>query len=403
MNNTFLEKKADVIIIGGGPVGLVTALKLTLSGISVIVIEISDKPYAEPRASTFHPPTLDLLDQLGISSKLIEKGRKSKKWQFSFFNSENKVVFDLGILSNDTNHPYRLQCEQINLIKIASTILLKKNSESISYNTRAITISENTQSVSVKAIKGGENITFSGKWLVGADGANSMARKHINVKFEGKTYPSSSVSINTTFPFHDYINNLYGVNYFWSEDWSFSMFRTKSFWRVGYSPQKNLSDKEALNDKNIQDQLSKIVQIENRFGIQSAVIYRIHKRIVKSFRKGRVILAGDSAHLNSPSGGFGMNGGIHDAFNLCDKLIRIFNGSSDNLLDLYSRQRKYAAVSDIQETSDQNYKKHREKNHKKRLEALNELKKIKENKEEYLKYLRKTSLISSLKDASRIN
>ena len=86
MNSTFLEKKADVIIIGGGPVGLVAALKLTLSGISVIVIEISDKPYAEPRASTFHPPTLDLLDQLDISSKLIENGRKSKKWQFSFFN-----------------------------------------------------------------------------------------------------------------------------------------------------------------------------------------------------------------------------------------------------------------------------------------------------------------------------
>ena len=84
MNSTFLEKKADVIIIGGGPVGLVAALKLTLSGISVIVIEISDKPYAEPRASTFHPPTLDLLDQLDISSKLIENGRKSKKWQFSF-------------------------------------------------------------------------------------------------------------------------------------------------------------------------------------------------------------------------------------------------------------------------------------------------------------------------------
>jgi len=403
MNSTFLEKKADVIIIGGGPVGLVAALKLTLSGISVIVIEISDKPYAEPRASTFHPPTLDLLDQLDISSKLIENGRKSKKWQFSFFNSENKVVFDLGILSNDTNHPYRLQCEQINLIKIASTILLKKNSESISYNTKAISISENTQTVSVNAIKGEENITFSGKWLIGADGANSMVRKHLNVKFEGKTYPSSSVSINTTFPFHNFINNLYGVNYFWSEEWSFSMFRTKSFWRVGYSPQKNVSDKEALNNQNIQDQLSKIVEVEKHFGIQSAVIYRIHKRIVKSFRKGRIILAGDSAHLNSPSGGFGMNGGIHDAFNLCEKLIKIFNGSNDSLLDLYSRQRKYAAVSDIQETSDQNYKKHREKDHKKRLEALSELKKITEDKEEYLKYLRKTSLITSLKNASKIN
>ena len=403
MNNTFLEKKADVIIIGGGPVGLITALKLTLSGISVIVIEMSDKPYSEPRASTFHPPTLDLLDELGISKTLIENGRKSSKWQFSFFNSNERAVFDLSILSKDTNHPYRLQCEQINLVKTASNILLKENFESISYNTKAIGIKEDKKKVLVNAKRGEDNIIFSGKWLIGADGANSIVRKHLDIKFDGKTYPTSSMSINSPFPFHNFINNLYGVNYFWAEDWSFSMFRTKSFWRVGYSPQNYNSDGDALNKINIQKQLSRIVPEKNSFDIQSAVIYKIHKRIVKSFREGKIILAGDSAHLNSPSGGFGMNGGIHDAFNLCDKLIKIFNGSNDSLLDLYSRQRKYAAISDIQETSDQNYKKHREKDHKKRLETLKELQKIVENKDEHLEYLRKTSLITSLKNASKID
>ena len=403
MNNTFLEKKADVIIIGGGPVGLITALKLTLSGISVIVIEMSDKPYAEPRASTFHPPTLDLLDELGISKTLIENGRKSRNWQFSFFNSDKRAVFDLSLLSKDTNHPYRLQCEQINLVKTASNILLKENFESISYNTKAIGIKEDKKKVLVNAKRGEDNIIFSGKWLIGADGANSIVRKHLDIKFDGKTYPTSSMSINSPFPFHNFINNLYGVNYFWSEDWSFSMFRTKSFWRVGYSPQNYNSDEDALDKRNIQKQLLRIVPEKKSFDIQSAVIYKIHKRIVKSFRQGKIILAGDSAHLNSPSGGFGMNGGIHDAFNLCDKLIKIFNGSNDNLLDLYSRQRKYAAISDIQETSDQNYKKHREKDHKKRLETLKELQKIVENKDEHLKYLRKTSLITSLENASKID
>ena len=87
MNTISSQKKAEVIIIGGGPVGLVTALKLTAAGISVIVIEKSNEPYAEPRASTFHPPTLDLLDELNITDKLLSSGRKSNKWQFSFFNS----------------------------------------------------------------------------------------------------------------------------------------------------------------------------------------------------------------------------------------------------------------------------------------------------------------------------
>ena len=403
MNTISSQKKAEVIIIGGGPVGLVTALKLTAAGISVIVIEKSNEPYAEPRASTFHPPTLDLLDELNITDKLLSSGRKSNKWQFSFFNSNESAVFNLDLLSKETNHPYRLQCEQINLVQEASKQLMNLNRDSLFYNTHALNISHKENEVTVVAEREGEKLFFSGKWLIGSDGANSIVRKSLNIQFKGDTYPTSSISINSSFPFHEFLTNLYGVNYFWANDWSFSMFRTKLFWRIGYSPSGNLSDQDAVNKDNVHKQLSKIVPNIDNFKIQSAVVYKIHKRLVKSFRKGRILLAGDAAHLNSPSGGFGMNGGIHDAFNLSEKLIKVFNGSDTKLLDLYSKQRKHAASEDIQKTSDSNYKKHREKDDKERLRALKELQSISKNKKKCIEYLRQTSLISSLVNASKVN
>ena len=75
----------------------------------------------------------------------------------------------------------------------------------------------------------------------------------------------------------------------------------------------------------------------------------MHQRVAATFRKGRVLLAGDSAHVNNPIGGMGMNGGIHDGINLADKLARVIHGEADDdLLDLYSRQRRHAAVKYVQ-------------------------------------------------------
>src|SRR5690606_1916257 len=100
--------------------------------------------------------------------------------------------------------------------------------------------------------------------------------------------------------------------------------------------------------------------------------YRVHMRIVEDYRRGRMVLAGDAAHINSPSGGMGMNGGVHDAFNLSDKLKQIWDGASLDLLDLYTRQRRPIAEDEILGQADRNRARMQERNQDRRAELLAE-------------------------------
>jgi len=102
----------DVLISGGGPVGLCLALLLAEQQIDVTVIEQEAAIVRDLRASTFHPPTLDMLEQLGVTPRLIAQGLPCPSWQIRLHPGGERAVFDLSVLKDDTRHPYRLQCEQ---------------------------------------------------------------------------------------------------------------------------------------------------------------------------------------------------------------------------------------------------------------------------------------------------
>lgn len=402
MPNVDTATEDRVIIVGAGPVGLVAALRLVRAGIPVIVLEAAGEPHAEPRASTFHPPTVDLLDTLGLGEKIVSLGRPAPTWQYCMFETGERAVFDLGVLANETNHPYRLQCEQLHLVIEAAKMLEVEAPGTLIYNAQADNIYQTDDSVTVLARINGEAVSLKGKWLIGADGAASVVRQGMSLTFAGETYPTTSISIGTPFAFEKHIPEICGVNYFWADGWSFSMFHTKDMWRVGYSPPIDMDDEQAVSDTEVQARLNRILPDEGPFEIITARVYRVHRRLAETLRVGRIMLAGDAAHLNSPSGGFGMNGGVQDAFNLTDKLIRVWNGDSDDLLDLYSRQRHFAANSDIQKTSDANHKRHREQDPAKRLANLKEMQAIADDKNMHYRYMREVSLMDSLERANAV-
>ena len=101
-----------VLVVGAGPVGLVAACSLAMDGIPVTVVERSRELPMDLRASTFHPPTMDMLDRFGVMDNLIERGLICPHWQFRDREKGVVATFDLGLLAGETNHPYRLQCEQ---------------------------------------------------------------------------------------------------------------------------------------------------------------------------------------------------------------------------------------------------------------------------------------------------
>ena len=169
-----------------------------------------------------------------------------------------------------------------------------------------------------------------------------------------------------------------------------------------YFPE-GLSPEEALDDAHIEDRLQSICSFGEKYEVLDKRVYRVHQRIVDKYDHGRIILVGDAAHLNSPTGGMGMNGGLHDAHNLTSKIKEIWSGGDLSLLNLYSRQRKPVAETAIIQQADKNRKRMTEKDPKKRKEYLAEMQSITNDREKLRKFLWKSSMFEGLELASSIS
>lgn len=393
-----MARRHEVIVVGAGPVGLVCAVLLGRAGVDVLLIEAEARLTEELRASTFHPPTLDMLDELGATPALIRQGLVTPTWQVRMHETGERAQFDLSILQNHTRHPYRLQCEQWKLSRVLLTML----SGEMRFDTHAVAVEQGDEVVRLTIEQAGEPATLECAYLVGADGARSAVRKALNLGFEGVTFPETTLLATTRFDFAAHLEGLSGVNYCWAPTGTFSLLRLPSEWRVSLYPDDGESVEAALEPVSIERKLQRIVSRPQSYEVLQTRPYRIHQRVVDRYRVGRVLLAGDAAHLNSPSGGMGMNGGIHDAFNLADKIARVLRGADTRLLDLYERQRRPVAMEQILAQSGRNRARMQERDPGKRLAALRELQAIAAHPERALKHLLRTSMIEGLRQSEAL-
>jgi 3-(3-hydroxy-phenyl)propionate hydroxylase len=196
--------------------------------------------------------------------------------------------------------------------------------------------------------------TVKGLYLCAADGSKSAVRKQLGLTFEGLTYPDrflllpSDIDLNPIFP------NLGPVNYVFDPNEWIIILHLPDVVRIVFQIRPEEDEAEVLNPESIQRRMRGLVG-DAPFTIRGTSIYSVHQRVAETFRRGRVILLGDAAHINNPAGGMGMNSGIHDAANLADKLIRVLAGESDGLLDQYSAERKGWAVDKVQKHTHETY------------------------------------------------
>ncbi|TCZ61122.1 FAD-dependent oxidoreductase [Roseicella aquatilis] len=341
-----MPERLPVLIVGAGPVGLVAAVALAREGVPVTVLEAEPALGQELRASTFHAPTLDLLDGLGAAAPLVAQGLVARTVQYRSHAEGVFAAFDFALLADLTRHPYRLQAEQWRLTRILADLLRDQAGVNLRLGAAVVGCTDHGDAVEV-VVADGERLR--GSYAIGADGAHSAVRRAAGIAFAGFTWPERFLVLSTGFDFAEAIPGLAPVSYFAEPEGWFFLLQVPGLWRAMVPVPAEVADATTLTDGYARACLGRIVPGREDCPVRHRTLYRVHQRVAETFRQGRVLLAGDAAHINNPLGGMGLNGGVHDACNLAAKLAAVWRGEADaSLLDRYDRQRRGVTVEYVQ-------------------------------------------------------
>ncbi len=389
-----------VLVAGAGPVGTIAGFYLARNGIRTTLFDMAAKPPEDHRAATLQPSTLDLFEDLGLTGPILEQGFKSQYFQWRD-RVKNEIVaeFDYGRLSEISRHPYVVQLEQhktVNTVLAAarplSDFVLHRPVEVV-----AVRQTDDWVECEVRH-ENGEIESHRGDFLIGCDGGRSIVRKSIGVSFEGFTWPERFNIVSTPVDF----GKLHGFrlrNYCSHPERWVSLMQVpgedgNGLWRCVFPAKPHESDDEVMSDEWIDARFGECMDA-GPYPIVHRNMYNVHQRVAGRFRGGRIVLAGDSAHVNNPIGGMGMNSGFQDGITLARKLVEISQGADpDELLDRYDRQRRLTAIEYVQAQSIANKKLLEEKDPNVRSASLDELRRIHGDAKRHLDYVKRASLIS---------
>jgi 3-(3-hydroxy-phenyl)propionate hydroxylase len=395
-----------VIIAGGGPVGLIAGLMLGRAGVEVTLFDMGDILYQHPRAATIHPATLDMLDDLGVYQLIEPQGIICPIVNY-YDQQELLASFDHGILAGETRHPWVLQCEQDKLSRTLFAMARDVPKLTIRTGTEVVDCTQTADAVEVEVkTPEGKRERFKASYLIGADGARSTVRKCMGIEFEGFTYGERFMIVGSTY---DFAQAGYAYRNYISDpvEW-YNLFKISWKGPPGvYRLVVPLKLDEVLDESAMpeicQRKFQRFHPRAEPYEIVIHDVYVVQQRVAATFRKGRVLLAGDSAHLNSPIGAMGMNSGIHDAVSLATNLIRVLDGVEDEgALDRYVRQRRHVAVKHVQTATIANKQAMEQRDPEVRRKYREEMQRAVEDPALAKKFLMRTSLIDSLRDAATI-
>jgi 3-(3-hydroxy-phenyl)propionate hydroxylase len=402
-------EQLPVLIVGAGPVGAVCAFGLWRRGVPVVMLEAEPGPVKDQRAASTQPPTLEILADLGLYEKALARGLVSPLFRyFDRITGERIAEFDCGLLKDDTPFPFVLQHEQFKLVDTILGEIAGQPDFAVRFSSKLLGFTQSADDVVVE-IEGPDGIEpLRCAYLIGCDGGRSTVRKLAEIAFEGFTYPEKFIKIGTTFDFLSIGRGYCIRNYFSDPDEWCNLFKVQGdgppgIWRAIFPSRVGESDDEALSEAGMRRRLTKFFPGNDDWEIAYSAIYSVNQRVAEAFRKGRVLLAGDAAHVNNPIGGMGMNGGLHDAANLYTRLAPVWRGEEDDgALDLYSRQRRQAQLDFVQLQTIRNKKELEERDPAARRQHLDALKRTGETPELARAYLRRATLIDSVQAAAAV-
>jgi 3-(3-hydroxy-phenyl)propionate hydroxylase len=397
---------APVLIAGGGPVGLLCAWLLGRRGLRVRLFDNNPGPQPDPRAATTHPATLELLAEDGLAEEMARVGLVAPIFQFWDRPSGELVAqFDHALLKNDTRYPFVVQCEQFKTAKLILDRLRKLPNVEVLFGHEVTEVTQTNGAVAVDVHGPQGSKSHAGSYLIGADGGRSIVRKQCSIPFEGFTWPERFIVLTTPYDFEAERGYCYR-SYFadpgaWCNCFKVSADGPPGLWRTVFPAGSEEPEADIMSDAGVQARIQSFFPSPRPYEIVHRNLYVTHQRVAETFRKGQVLLAGDSAHVNNPIGGMGLNGGIQDAANLCEKLAQvILESAPDNILNLYSRQRRAVAVEFVQEQSIANKQRLEAREPEVRARNLDELRDIAANPARARQFLLRSSMLTSQKRAA---
>jgi 3-(3-hydroxy-phenyl)propionate hydroxylase len=325
----------DVIVVGGGPTGFVTALGLAQAGVDVCLLEAGDAIISSPRACVYHWSMLDGLERLGIREEAERIGYTKDDYLWLVKQTGERLAYDLKVLSSVTPFPYNIQLGQDRLAEICLARLAAMPNAAIHWRTPFSGLSQDADGVTVRA---GE-IELRSRWVIGADGAGSAVRKALGLSFDGMTWPERFVATN---PRHDFESAGYWQSTMVVDaEWGAVIVKiTKDgLWRCTFMEDAALPEETYLD--RLPEAYRHLLPGTGGYTLDQAAPYKMHQRCAGTFRRGRVLLAGDAAHVTNPTGGFGLTTGLFDAFALYPTLAAVILDAADpELLDTWASERR---------------------------------------------------------------
>ena len=392
-----------VLIAGAGPVGVITALALAQRGIPVRVFEAAERVNDAPRASTLHPATLEMLADIGLLDEIVTRGLVARTFQFWDRPARRLIAeFDHAILKDDTPFPFVVQCEQHKVANIAIARLQQFAHAEVHFSSPVTAVVARDDRVDMTVEIDGKPEMVSGSYLAGADGGRSLVRKSLDIAFEGYTFPERFLVLTSLFDFATEHGVAYRAYFSDPDEWA-NLFKVAGDdglgrWRSVFPTLPGQTDDDVLNESATEARLQKFFPNEKRYDIVHRNIYRVHQRVAASFRQGRVFLAGDSAHVNNPIGGLGLNCGIHDATHLARLLSAVLREERpQGDLNTYDAVRRPMNIEYVQQQTIANKKRLEEKDPAVRQANFDNLRRMAADPAAHRAFLMRTSLLESVR------
>ncbi len=342
-----IERLAGPLIVGAGPVGLTTALVLARAGIHATIIDAAAEILQEPRAVVYHAPIVERFDRIGLLDDLKQIGFLKQRYHYWTRSHELLCHLDMAILRpEDTAYPYNLHLGQPQLAAIILRHGLESGHVEARWGHTLVGIRQDETGVEATIRTDERTYTVRAPWLVGADGGRSGVRRSLDLTLEGVTFPEWYVATNLRFDFETAgfgQSNIVADPDHWA---IIPRIDQTDLWRCTYREEGDLSIETVLA---MQPERYALFHPDLRTIVPEAISpYRVHERCAAAFRVGRVLLAGDAAHLVNPIGGLGLTGGLLDAFPLGDALVAVVSGNApETVLDDWAaeRQRVFRAIT----------------------------------------------------------